>query len=258
MVEKTGYIEIRVVGRRGNLEISPDNYDIKEIMAVLQHAENLLFPGKGKDRPLISYQIKEGSVVNILTTALQFVIGFNAVLSTVQNSGNSIDFLETSTAKSIEFFQEAAKKQGVEYQISTSIENSSEIRISKDTLFVRTEEVWVDAEFYFYGTVIDFGGKQKANIHLDTKEAGTLIISADKDELREYESNPLYKSYGIRAIGKQSIQTGELDRSSLRLLEIIDYDRNYDEKYLSNLIKKGSESWKGISDADEWLSDLRY
>ncbi len=257
MIPKTGYIEIRVIGRRGNVDISPENYDIKDIIAVLHNAENLLFPGSKKERPQISYEIKEGSVRHLLKTALQAVIGFNAILLSVHESGYSIDFLETPTAKALEFFQESAKKQDIEFQISTSIENSSEIRINKDTSLIRSEDLWVEAEFYFYGTVQDAGGKSEANIHLDTKEFGLLKIAAEKRMLGEYESNPLYKDYGLRAIGKQNLNTGEIDRSSLKLLEIIDYERRDNEDYLTRLIKKASFSWEGVKDADEWLSQLR-
>jgi len=257
-MERTGQIEIRVVGKRGNVEISPETYDIKDIISVLQYAENLLFPGAKKERPIISYSIEEGSVKHVLKTALQAVIGFNAILLSIEAQNYSIDFLETPTAKVLESFQESAKKHGIEYKISTSLSGSGSIHIDRDTTFIRSSEVWVDAEFYFYGVVTDFGGKERANIHLDTTQAGILKIAADKTELREYESNPLYKPYGIRASGKQNVETGEIDKTSLRLIEIIDYDRRVDEDYLDRLIKKASESWKGITNANDWLSQNRY
>ncbi|MFN0138648.1 MAG: hypothetical protein ACKVQW_01005 [Pyrinomonadaceae bacterium] len=257
VMDKTGYIEIRVVGRKGAIEISPDNYDIKEIIAVLQHAENLLYPGGKRDRPSISYEIKDGSVRHVLKTALQAVIGFNAILLSVQQSGYSIDFLESPTAKALEFFQESARKQDVAFEISTSLPNTSNLEINKDTAFVRSDEIWAHAEFYFYGTLQDAGGKSEANIHLDTKEFGLLKISAEKQMLGDYEANPLYKLYGIRATGKQNIHTGEIDKSSLNLVEIINYDKRADQDYLNGLIAKASASWRGISDADDWLSRLR-
>ena len=40
-MEKIGQIEIIVKGQKGNLELSPNNYDIREIIEVLQNAENL-------------------------------------------------------------------------------------------------------------------------------------------------------------------------------------------------------------------------
>jgi hypothetical protein len=57
-VEKTGYIEIRVSGSKGNLDLTPDNYDIREIIAILENAESMLFPGDKRDRPDISYRIE--------------------------------------------------------------------------------------------------------------------------------------------------------------------------------------------------------
>lgn len=256
-MERIGYIEIKVDGTKGNFELTPDNYDIRDIISILEQAENLLFPNNKKERPTISYDIQEGSVKHIIKTSLQVIIGFNAILLSIQQNNYSIDFLESPTAKAFEFFQETAKKQGVEFQISTSVDNSCKISVDKNTEFIRSEEAWADAEFYFYGYIIDAGGKTYPNIHLDTKEYGVLKIEVDRKFLREYESNPLYKRYGVRAVGKQNVNTGEFDKSTLKLLEIIDYNPSYREDYIKGLINKARKSWEGISDADEWLSQLR-
>ncbi|MBK7379443.1 MAG: hypothetical protein IPJ03_10625 [Ignavibacteriales bacterium] len=255
-MNKIGQIEIIVKGFKGNVEVTPDNYDIKDIVDILQNVENLLFPNNKKERPIISYDIEKGSVKHIIKTSMQAILGFNAILFQVQND-NSIDFLEIQTAKAFEFFQESAQKQNFEFTISTSIPNTSQIVINKDTKLHRSEEVWADAEFYFYGVIIDAGGKLKANIHLDTKEYGLLKIDASKEVLAEYESNPLYKSFGVRALGKQNIKTGELDKSELKLVDIIDYNPLYKEDYIKSLIKKARNSWGNVKDADEWLSNLR-
>ena len=61
-MDKIGSIEIRVVGNKGNFKLSPDNYDIKEIIDILQYIEDILYPTNKKERPLISYDIEEGSV----------------------------------------------------------------------------------------------------------------------------------------------------------------------------------------------------
>jgi hypothetical protein len=255
-MNKIGQIEIIVKGFKGNVEVTPDNYDIKDIVDILQNVEDLLFPNNKKERPIISYDIEKGSVKHIIKTSMQAILGFNAILFQVQND-NSIDFLEIQTAKAFEFFQESAQKQNFEFTISTSIQNTSQIVINKDTKLHRSEEIWADAEFYFYGVIIDAGGKLKANIHLDTKEYGLLKIDASKEVLAEYESNPLYKSFGVRVLGKQNIKTGELDKSELKLVDIIDYNPLYKEDYIKSLIKKAKNSWGNVKDADEWLSNLR-
>ncbi|TAK53228.1 MAG: hypothetical protein EPO24_14695, partial [Bacteroidetes bacterium] len=201
-VEKIGYIEISISGAKGNLALTPDTYDIREIMSVLEHAENLLFPVEKKDRPVISYSIEEGSVKHIFKTAIQYIIGFNAVMGQISELQN-IDFLDLATAKAFESFQETVTKRDYVLTIKTSIANTNELKIDRTTSFYRTEAVWVDAEFYFYGKVTNAGGKEKANIHLSTEDLGTVIVDTPILFLQELEENLLYKTFGIRALGKQ-------------------------------------------------------
>ena len=33
--------------------------------------------------------------------------------------------------------------------------------------------------------------------------------------------------------------------------------KNVDDAYMSNLITKSASSWKGVTDADEWIHNLR-
>lgn len=255
-MEKTGYIEIRITGSRGNLELSPDNYDIREIISILENAENLLFPNEKKERPTISYKIEQGSVRHIFKTSIQYIIGFNAVIGQVGQTKN-IDFLDLPTAKAFENIQSIAARKDYSFTISTSVDNSNEVKIDRTTNFYRTESVWADAEFYLYGKVTNAGGKEKANIHIYAEELGTVRIETPISFLEEYEENLLYKTFGIRALGKQHSETGEIDKSSLKFLELIDYEQLYDEKYLKSLREKAKKSWLGKVDADKWLREIR-
>ena len=254
-MDKIGDIEIKVVGKSGNLELKPDNYDIRHIVSILQNVEDLLFPNRKIDRPLITYNIQEGSVRHIFKTPIQYIIGFSAILGQIQDS-KSIDFLDLRTARAIESIQELSLQKNYEFQFSTSVKDNIELSISPKTKFYRTENIWVDAEFYFYGILTNAGGKSKANIHLDTKEYGSLTIDTGKDFLEGQEENLLYKKFGVRATGKQNLETGELDTTSLKLLELVNYSPKYDSDYLNALISKAKKSWKGVN-TDEWLSNLR-
>lgn len=254
-MEKIGDIEIRVVGKSGNLDLSPDNYDIKQIAYLLQNVEDLLYPNNKKDRPIITYDIQEGSVRHIFKTSIQAVIGFSALLSQIQ-SENNIDFLELKTARAIEEIQKISLQKNYEFQIKTSLEKDSELKINPSTKFFRTENIWADAEFYFYGILKDAGGKSKANIHIDTSDYGYLSIETGEEFLKEREDNLLYKKYGVRATGKQNIDTGEVDTKSLKLVELIDYNPKFDNDYLKTLINKAKNNWKGIN-ADDWLLNMR-
>lgn len=254
-MEKIGDIEIRVIGKSGTLDLKPDNYDIKHIANILQNVEDLLYPNNKKERPLITYNIQEGSVRHIFKTQIQYIIGFSAVLAQIKQS-NSIDFLDLKTARAIENIQHLAQQKNYEFQFSTSIKDDIELSINPNTKFFRTENFWVEAEFYFYGILKDAGGKGKANIHIDTNDYGYLAIETGKDFLMEQEENLLYKEFGVRATGKQNVETGEIDTKFLKLVELINYNPRFDSDYLSSLINKAKKSWKGIN-TDEWLSNLR-
>jgi hypothetical protein len=255
-VEKIGSIEIRITGSTGMFELSPVNYDIREVIAMLQNAEDLLYLGDKKDRPTISYKIEEGSVKHVFNTSMQFIIGFNAIIGQINQTQN-IDFLDLKTAKAFENIQNIATKKNYTFCIKTSLEQSNEIKLDTTTRFYRTEVIWADAEFYFYGKITDAGGKDKANIHLSTEELGTVIIETPKTFLEVYEENLLYKTFGIRAKGKQHPETGEIDKSTLKFIELIDYQPKYDEQYLKSLREKAKKSWLGTINPDNWLNEIR-
>lgn len=255
-MEKIGTIEIRISGSKGNMDLSPDNYDIKEIISILENTENLLFPGDKRNRPIISYNIEQGSVKHLLKTSIQYIIGFNAIIGQVGNVQN-IDFLDIGTAKAIENIQDIAKKRNYIFNIKTSLEQSNEIRLDRTTQFYRTESIWADAEFYFYGKVTNAGGKDKANIHVYAEEIGTVRVQTPISFLEQYNENMLYKTMGIRATGKQHSETGEIDTSTLKFIELVDYQPKYDENYLKALRDKAKTSWLSNINPNTWLNEIR-
>ena len=254
-METTGDIEIRVIGKKGNLDLKPENYDIKDIVGILHNIEDLLYPNNRKGRPIITYDIKEGSVRHIFKTSLQYVIAASAVLAQIQEE-KSIGFLDGKTAEAIQNIQKISQERGYEFQFKTSVNKNKgiELSINPNTKFLKADMTWVDAEFYFYGTLKDAGGKIKSNIHIDTDDFGYLTIETGQDFLMRREDNLLYKKYGVRATGKQNLETGEF--KSLKLIDLIDYDANFDSDYLTSLISKAKKSWQGV-DTDKWLENLR-
>ncbi len=255
-MDKIGYIEIRITGSKGNIELSPENYDIRDIISILENAENLLFPGDKSDRPNISYKIEEVSVKYILKTSIQFIIGFNAIIGQVCQVQN-IDFLDLNTAKAFENIQDIAAKKDYVFSIKTSLDNSNEVKLDKTTRYQRTETIWADAEFYFYGKVTNAGGKDKANIHVFTEELGIVRIQTPISFLEQYDENLINKTFGIRTTGKQHSKTGEIDNSTLKLIDLIDYQPKYDEVYLKQLRDKAKTSWLGNINSENWLKEIR-
>ena len=83
-----------------------------------------------------------------------------------------------------------------------------------------------------------------------------MTIRTDKEYLAGYQGNPLYKKFGVRVRAKKNILTGDIDKSTLSLVELLDYQPKFDEDYLMGLIHKATPKWRGIN-ADEWLNDVR-
>jgi hypothetical protein len=256
-VDKTGKIEIRVIGAKGNISLTPDSYDIKEIAELLLNVESLLYPTTKKDRPLISYNIEEGSVRHVFKTGLQAIIGFGAVMGQVSATSN-IDFLELRSAKALEYIQNLAYQKNYQFEFSTYVNDQSSVllEVTPKTRFVRTENLWLEAEVYLYGTLTNAGGKGKANIHLDTSEFGSLTVQTDKAYLEGLEENLLYKQFGVRALALQNAETGEIDKTTLKMIELIDYESSFDKDYLDAKISNASKNWLD-ENTENWLNDLR-
>lgn len=251
-------ISLRIIGKIGGEPLSPANFDIGQIRFLLDEVENLLFPDKKKrkDRPVISYEMKEGSVIHIFRTSLQSVLMFSSMLGVVEQNHGSIDKLEVASAQAMENLQTFARSHNYDIEIVTSDNPGRVFKISPKTNYMRLKNIMVDVECYYYGVLTDAGGKDKANIHLDTKNAGLLTIRTDKEYLAEYKGNPLYRKFGVRVRAKKNILTGDIDKSTLSLLELLDYQPRYDEDYLNSLINKATPKWKGVN-ADEWLANIR-
>lgn len=249
-----GEIEIHIEGKVGAQSLTPVLVDIDEIRDLLGEAAGLLFPTeKRSQRPVISYEISDGSVRHHFRTLMQTVIGFGAVIAQVGNEGH-IDFLHEKTASAIESLQRVAREK--DYIVTLSA-NQQSLRIDRTTHYERQQQVWVDAEFYLYGELTNAGGKNNPNIHLDTKEYGTLRISVDKDYLKQGEKNLLYKKFGVRVIGRQNLKTFEMDPNSLQFVELLDHDGVYSQSYLDALLKRAALAWVGVANPNEWLEELR-
>lgn len=255
-MDEIGQIEIRVSGQQGKNPLSPDNFDIREIQDLFGIVENLLYPQKKANRAPITYTIQTGSVRNIFKTTLQSATMFFAVMSLVE-SQKSLDGLDIPVARALQEIQKSAVRNNYTYEFGNPDEDTPKLTISSSTNYRVKEELWTDAEFYFYGTLINAGGKEHANIHLDTKDNSVLTIATDRDFLEYKEDNVLYKFFAVRAIGKQNVNTGEIDQSSLKLLEMGRFEPKFDEVYLNRLIGQASKHWTEIDDVDGWVAKIR-
>ena len=253
-MEEQGYIEVKIDGLVGNKPIKPIDIDIAEIKEIINDVETFLYPTRGEksERPHISYKIEEGSARNLFYLPISGVLLFNGLINEIKNRGN-IDFLDYKRAEIIDKFQRKAKENNVEISFLSSSNAEPILKINKETNFFKIAASYIETEFILYGKVNEEGGNNP-NFHLLTKEYGKLVISATEQQLLEGEKR-LFKIYGVRANGKQSLSDSK--PFDLKLIDYITYNPNYDENKLDLLIERASVNWYTVSNVDLWLKGIR-
>lgn len=254
-MQNQGQVIIHVEGKYGAEPLTPDNYDISLVRDLLEYASAMLDLEKRKDRPVATFHVEKGSVKNVITVSKQKAVEFASILTLMLSTTNPLDALEPKTAVAFENFQKFAVQNNLSLGIHSSENEHSVVNITPQTELRRTESLWVDAEVYYYGTLIDAGGKNKSNIHLDTKD-GAVKIDADKEYLANYQGNPLYRKFGVVATAKQNILTGAIDSSSLKLKKLIEFEPKFDIDYLNEKINASTPVWSKV-DVDEFLHEIR-
>lgn len=256
LIMKAEWIEIRVRGFSGNEELSPENFDIKDLKELLESVEELLGLSSRTDRSPVTYQMEKGSVRNIFKVSLEIATKMAALFSLV-GTMPSLNPLEPKTANAFVSIQKLAKKNSYSYELSTSTDSDKILLISPSTNFHLDEDILVKAEIYLYGTVVAAGGKDKSTLRLYTRDGQTYIIKTDKAYLKEEKKNLLYKEFGARVLAKQNVQTGAIDDSSLTLLELVDYTPKFSDEDLEELIRKAKGKMSVFGDADDYVALVR-
>lgn len=253
-MEEQGYIEIKIDGIVGSKQLKPIDIDIAEIKEIISDVETFLYPTRGEkaERPHISYKIEDGSARNLFYLPISAVLLFNGLTKEINNRGN-LDFLDNKRAEIIDRFQRKAKEKNVEITFMSSYNIEPILKINKETNFFKIAATFIETEFVLYGKINEERGNNP-NFHLLTKEYGKLVIGATEQQLLEGEKR-LFKIYGVRAKGKQSLSDNK--PFDLKLIEYITYNPNYDEHKLDLLIERASINWNAVTNVDLWLKGIR-
>jgi hypothetical protein len=253
-MEEKGYIEIKIEGKIGNQSIKPIDVDISEIKDIITDVEAFLYPTRNEkiDRPHVSYKLEEGSARHLFFLPISGVLLFNGLTGEIANRGTA-EFLDYKRAEIIERFQRRAKENDFEITFTSSLSNSTTLKITKNTNFFNAAANYIETELVLYGKINSEGGNNP-NFHILTKEYGRLTIEATERQLLEGEKR-LYKTYGVRVSGKQNISDGK--PYDLKLVDYIEYNPVFDKSELNLLIERAAKNWDDVKDVDAWLAEIR-
>lgn len=250
-------IDIKIEGLRDGEQLRPDLLDVDEVVSLLSYARDFLFPEKGKDRSRTSVSFKEGSAVLSFDVDPATALQTHAILADL-NANHNLGLLKPKQVEAIEGIQKFVAEQDFVLRFGISEKLTEGLRIDRKTEWMMPEEVWFDEELYVFGEIVDVGGKTHPNVHIDTKDFGTLTIAANKDILSEDDKNRLYKKQQLRIRIKRNLQTGEFKKGSAQLIEFVDFEAGESpDEYLDRLISESKPYMDKIGDPDQWLKKIR-
>ncbi len=123
--------------------------------------------------------------------------------------------------------------------------------------FENPDCLYVDAELYLYGEVLNWGGSKTPNIHLKAHDGKLYIIKCKKEDIKEDQTNRVYQNTGIRVSAKYDINTNTYNEKEYTFIEFVDYSPIFNQDELSSLVGKGTKAWKDVKDHIKWIRETR-
>lgn len=174
----------------------------------------------------------------------------------VLEQGEALDEIDPKRAAVVEGWQTAARQfPQRDYSIGASARKKI-VHVNARTNYRRiSEDVWVTVEKFFHGKIVDMGGKNKANVHLELENGALLTITSGQDLIAREERNRIYRPALLHIAAEENLRTGDLRK--LTLLSFEQYEPEYDERAFKQMVERGTRAWADVADAAEWVDELR-
>lgn len=205
------------------------------------------------DPSAVLVAVEDGSLA-LVATGLMAATSLWSDLDRLR-SPDSLSLIDPRRAAVVERWQATARQNphrkyrvaDAGARVSLSVDASSDFR--------RVEEVWVSVEKFVHGKVIDWGGKNKPNVHLEMADGTVLIVSAQQKLLAQEEQNRLYRAALLHISAEENLLTGALRNPVLLAFEA--HQPAYDEAEFQQMVRRGTAAWSDVPDASDWVEDLR-
>lgn len=252
-MEPANTLRFTLHDRINDAEVRPSHVPLALLGQFQGEVEDFL-KGSGKeiDPSQVVVSIEEGSLA-IVASGVLAATGLWADMGQLQNP-SALGMIDPKRAAVVDGWQKAARKHPHRSYTLINETNKLDIRVDASSDFHnQIEAVWVAVEKYLHGTVVDWGGAIKANVHLKLDTGKVLTITASQQLLADEEQNRLYRSALLYVSAEENLKTGELRNLNLRNFEA--HPPVWDESEFNKMVQKGTEAWSDVPDS--WLEDLR-
>jgi hypothetical protein len=251
-MEPKNSLKLAVSDRVDDVELGPSHVPLALLGEFQKEvAEFLRGASKDVDASKVIVSIEPGSLAFVVTGLLA-ASGLWKDLNYLEHS-HSIAQIDSKRAKVIMKWQAAARANpDRKYKLVNST-GETVLTVTADSEFRRSDDVWLQAEKYVFGTIVDMGGAKNPNIHVKIDDGRTLTVSASQDQLSESEKNRLYRQELLHVSAQENMLTGEL--RNMRLIAFQSYKPRFDEAEFDEMVARGTRAWSDVD--DDWLELFR-
>lgn len=257
MKRKPPQIEFVIRGRVEGVEITPATIGFARFNEFNQQVASFIGGSDGLKLDEVQVRVEDGSYkLRTLLTPL-IVAALEPDLLALQRP-DSLGEIDPKRAEMVAKWQARTKGTAdLIYVVDPQGMAAKRIEFSNATDYRVGDIVpWVKVEKYLFGTVLDMGGVQKANVHIRLDDSGQVVkVGTNQDYLKDQSQNRLYRKVLVRVEAEQNSRTREF--RNLRLLSFEDYEPRYDDAALDRFAEEGRRAWADVPDAAEWVKQLR-
>jgi predicted Zn-dependent protease with MMP-like domain len=238
-----------------NVEVGPKHVPLA-LLGEFQKDVSEFLKGSGRDVDPMQVQVavEEGSLALRVFGGL---IAATTLWTDLEHlkSPDSLNLIDAKRASVVERWQAAAR---LHPQRSYAVQEQGKkmvFAVNNSTNYHRVEDVWVSVEKYLHGTIMDWGGVTKANVHLKLENGKTLTVESSQKLIAQEEHNLVYRPAFLHVTAEENLVTGDL--RNLRLLAFEAHQPSYDDEEFKRMVERGTQAWADVPDSRAWVETLR-
>jgi len=170
-------------------------------------------------------------------------------------SPTKLGLIDPKRADVVAGWQSAAKQHPNRRYAVQGQDGAALFFVDITTDYHRAEDAWVSVEKYLHGKIVDWGGKTKANVHLELENGKTVKVESSQDLIAREEHNLVYRQALLHVSAEENLMTADL--RNLRLLAFEHHQPNFDENEFKLMVERGTRAWADVDNTSAWLENLR-